>query len=160
MTYSHMHARRPISQHLLVVAVATVAAATASAVAAAAGCRQEATTNERASERAARARNGDWSRRKIARRYRHAVADTCATDATKGHRAIFLSFSPENLQIRLVLHVFLFCDRCNYRSTSPKSRSGTHVVRRTRAVDLIRFRRALNIKAKNLYIEKPEFFRI
>lgn len=57
MTYSHMHARRPISQHLLVAAAtvaAAAAAATASAVAAAAGCCQEATANERASERATR----------------------------------------------------------------------------------------------------------
>lgn len=57
MTYSHMHARRPISQHLpaatvAATAAAAAAAATASAVAAAAGCRQEATANERTSKRA------------------------------------------------------------------------------------------------------------
>lgn len=51
MTYSHMHARRPISQHLPAATVAATAAA-ASAVAAAAGCRQEATANERTSKRA------------------------------------------------------------------------------------------------------------
>lgn len=57
MTYSHMHARRPISHHLLAAAVAAVAAAaaaTASAVAAAAGCRcPPGSYRERASE------NGD-----------------------------------------------------------------------------------------------------
>jgi len=90
-----MHARRPISQHLLVVAAATVA--TASAVAAAAGCRQEATTNERASERAAR-------------RERETVIDRAAKS-----RAAIVTQSPTPVQLTprkdIARFFFLFLPR-------------------------------------------------